>query len=115
MLEGTGTPKSTWSKTKFRARTRLVFLVLPGGCLLLVDEVLLDHLFLQLADDGVDARPLLVVRLQPTQPLRVLGQRTLLQLLKLPLQLGKLVLMTRKEKLKLHFATGCLIKVYPLY
>ena len=48
--------------------TRLVFLVLPGGCLLLVDEVLLDHLLLELADDGVDARPLLVVRLQPPQP-----------------------------------------------
>ena len=70
-----------------------MFLVLPRGGLLLVDEVLLDHLLLELADDGVDARPLLVVRLQPPQPLRVLGQRTLLQLLQLTLQLGKLVLM----------------------
>ena len=105
MTEETVALKTTKSKPNFRARahsTCLVFLVLPGGGLLLVDEVLLDHLLLQLADDGVDAHSLLVVRLQPTQPLRVFGQRTLLQLLQLPLQLGKLVLTMWKDKLKLH-------------
>ena len=78
MLEGTGTPKSARFKPNFRAHTHLVFFILARGCLLLVDEVLLDHLLLELADDGVDARPLLVVRLQPPQPLRVLGQCSLL-------------------------------------
>ena len=69
-----------------------MLLVFSGRRLLLVDEVLLDHLLLELPDDGVDAHPLLVRRLQPPQPLRVLGQHAVPQLLQLSLQLRQLVL-----------------------
>lgn len=75
--------------------THFVLLVLSGRGLLLVDKVLLDHLLLELFDDGVDAHPLLLSPFQPAQPLRVLGQVAALQLLQLSLQLSQLVLSGR--------------------
>ena len=63
---------------------------------------LLDHLLLELADDGVDAHPLLVRGLQPPQPLQVLRQTALLKLLQLTLQLRQLVLQDDEEYLSMN-------------